>query len=268
MVGYALFGVFVETGYQGSIKAFRDCLRSDESLTVTMGAATVNRISAMLKSGMTPTVYDQRWIPLLNAIDANQALNGQETSDPKDESEWPLEYSTFRIFTEVIGPIFGVCDSVAKNSWVAQMCQARADDIHRLRAECRDIALTMLAASDAIPSVRTEILRNELKRRISDPLQALTGESKGELQEFAKSVVIDSSFVAAILSVFTGFDPRTTAVGAASAAVASIGRRMLASSSTPGHLSLLRDGLVATEKQYAEIRQHLLALTLPEVSAK
>ena len=51
-----------------------------------MGAATVNRISAMLKSGMTPTVYDQRWIPLLNAIDANQALNGQETSDPKDES--------------------------------------------------------------------------------------------------------------------------------------------------------------------------------------
>jgi hypothetical protein len=147
------------------------------------------------------------------------------------------------------------------------MREARVDDIRTLRLECREIALNMLAASDAIPSVRTEILKTELQRRISDPLQSLISGSKGDVRDLAKSIAFDSGVVAALLGVFTGFDPRTTVLSAVGAAIASIGRRMMESSSTPGHLSLLRDGLIATEQQYAELRQRLFALTLPEVSA-
>jgi hypothetical protein len=269
LIGHALFGVFVEAGYEGSARVFREALATENSFSDALGAATINRISVMLRTRMIPLTYDQRWIPLLNAIEANRELGGENSGEPatsqNDEGEWILESSTFRIFGEVLRPVFGVCDTVGKNSWVAQMREARADDIARLRSECKDVAVTMLGASSEIPSVRTEILRRELQNRIVDPLQALAGTSKRQVREVAKSVVFDSTVVGAVFAVFTSFDPRTIGMSVVSAAVASIGRQMLESPSAPGHLCLLRDGLIATEGEYAELRRHLLTLAASEV---
>jgi hypothetical protein len=269
LIGHALFGVFVEAGYEGSVRVFRDALTTEESFTDILGAATINRISAMLRTDMIPLIYDQGWLSLFNAIKANRELTGENGGEPStsqnDEREWPLEYSTFRIFGEILRPVFGVCDTVSKNSWVAQMREGRADDIARLRSECKDVAVSMLGASGEIPSVRTEILRRELQNRIADPLQALASTSKRQVREVAKSVVFDSTVIGTIFGMLTNFDPRTIGLSVVSAAVASIGRQMLESPSAPGHLCLLRDGLIATEGQYAELRRHLLALSVSEV---
>jgi hypothetical protein len=269
LIGHALFGVFVEAGYEESVTVFRDAIATEESFTDILGAATINRISVMLRAGIVPLVYDWRWIPFFNAIEANRELagenGGERATSRSDENEWPLESSTFRIFGEILRPVFGVCDTVGKNSWVAQMRERRADDIARLRSECKNVAVSMLGVSGEIPSVRTEILRRELQNRISDPLQALASTSKRQVREVAKSVVFDSTVIGTIFGMLTNFDPRTIGLSVVSAAVASIGRQMLESPSAPGHLCLLRDGLIATEGEYAELRRHLLTLAASEV---
>jgi hypothetical protein len=145
------------------------------------------------------------------------------------------------------------------------MCRARNQDIRSLRAECRTVALNVLAVSDASPWVREEILRRELQQRIIDPLEALGSSYNRDLRKVGKSVLLDSGVVAALLGVFSGFDPRTVMLATGGAAIASIGRQMLESTSPPGHLTLLRDGLIATENEYAQMRRRLLEVTTAEV---
>jgi hypothetical protein len=264
LVGHALFGVFVETGYEGSIRVLRDSTKSDESLTATLGAVVINRLIAMSTSHGAAVIYDPRWLPLLEAVESNPASHSQpERTDREDN---PLEYATFRIFSEVLRPVFGRCDELAKNSWVTSMRQARRDDILALRSECRTVALNVLAASDALPRIREEILRRELQERISDPLQGLISSAGQRTRGIGTSVLFDSGVVGAILGIFSGFDPRTILVATAGAAVASIGRQMFESPASPGHLALLRDGLIATEKEYAQMRHALLEVTIGEVT--
>lgn len=269
LVGHALFGVFVEGGYEESVRVFRAVLGDEAEFQFALAAPTINRIATMLATGMIPVVYDQRWIPLFEAIQSNKVLhlmNNVPVDGLTDDNDWSLEYSTFRVFSEILRPVFGVCDSKVKSSWVAQMRVARADDIAKIRSECKDIAVSMLATSGETSGIRTEILRRELQHRIADPLEALTSESQISMRELTKDVIFDSSVVGAILAVFTNFDPRVTAISIAGATLASIGRRIVAPPSAPSHLGLLRDGLIATEGEYAALRHHLLSVAAADVS--
>jgi len=263
LVGHALFGVFVEDGYEGSIRVLREGISSDESLTALLEAVVANRLIAMTGS-YSAVIYDSRWLPLLEAVQDSSYVPQAQPEGSSRETD-PVEYTTFRIFSEILRPVFGRCDELSKNSWVASMRQARRDDILALRDQCRAVALNVLAASDALPSVREEILRRELQERIADPLRGLTSSPGRDARGIGISVLLDSGVVGALLGVFSGFDPRTVLTATGAAAVASIGRRMFESSNLPGHLTLLRDGLIATEGEYAQMRADLLEITIGEV---
>jgi hypothetical protein len=214
LVGHALFGVFVESGYEGSLKVFRNCTVSETSLSDVLGAVVINRLMAMSGTLDNAILYDHRWLPLLQAVQSSK----EEGSDT-DRQDDALEYSTFRVFSEVLRPVFGRCDEPAKNVWVAEMCRARNQDIRSLRAECRAVALNVLAASDASSRVREEILRRELQQRIIDPLETLDSSYNRDLRKVGKSVLLDSGVVAALLGVFSGFDPRTVMLATGGAAM-------------------------------------------------
>jgi hypothetical protein len=97
-VGHALFGVFVEAGYQGSINVFRNSLQSEVSLTTALGAATINRISAMLRTGMIPVVYDRRWIPLLKLSVQIASLVSKELAIPtRATGRWNIPHLEFLV---------------------------------------------------------------------------------------------------------------------------------------------------------------------------
>jgi hypothetical protein len=264
LVGHALFGVFVEDGYKGSVSVFREGTSSDESLTALLEAVVVNRLIAMVMVSPSAVIYDSRWLPVLEAVEHSSHIPHVQPQDSSRETD-PVEYTTFRIFGEILRPVFGRCDELSKNSWVTSMRQARRDDILALRAQCRAVALSVLAASDALPSVREEILRRELQERIADPLRGLTSSAEWDARNISISVLLDSSVVGALLGILSGFDPRAMLTATAAAAVASIGRRMFESSNSPGHLTLLRDGLIATEGEYAQMRRDLLEITVGEV---
>lgn len=221
VMSHVLFEIFLEDGYKGAVRYFRDNSASADATFDLVAAVLVNRLRLFCSDSSPLLVHEHSWYPAIAELASVESKSSGERTDADI-----VEHFTYKLFETVLLPLFGRIDSPDKAKTVALLTDKQASSISALKAACSRIARDVVLLPTADSSLRQQMLTEGITAHITEPLAELIHKPKRDLLGLLKDFSLDSTVIGGLLAIT---DVTTvSAVGLAMAAGAlSAGSRYL-----------------------------------------
>lgn len=219
--------VFLEVYLEGGFEYVRYYLETNfsnqEKMFELLAAVLVNRMYKVYNSGgINCIVYNHSCYPFLLEIFEKKEEN--KVSFDSDS----IDSSAYRLFTEIITPIFGRCDSVQKSEYISQVVERDEEAILGLKNICKEIVETSIFYANDKIDLRDKKLKELVMEKVLEPLSCMMLKPKKDVKKILTDFILDSTVIGGILSISQGFDAGTVGVSAA-AGIVSVGLKYILS---------------------------------------
>lgn len=210
--------IFLEVYLEKGVEFVKDYIEtnfSDEERFIELLATVIlNRMCSLYKSEeMKYIVYNYNWYPFL--IEFFEYIQGGESSEKTDE----IDTRVHRLFTEIVSPVFGRCDSAKKTEYIAHVAKKQKDAIDSLKETCQDIVeISMFYVNDKI-DLRDSKMKSLVIKRVIEPLSYMMSKPKKDVKQILADFTLDSTVIGGILSLTQGFDANTVGMATAAGAI-------------------------------------------------
>lgn len=206
--------IFLEVYLEKGIEFVKDYIEinfsDEEKLFELLAAVIVNRMHNVYSSdNINYLVYNHTWYPfLMNIFEYLQEEPLEKTGE--------IDTKVHRLFTEVISPIFGRCDSTKKTEYIAHIVEKQEGVIDCLKRTCQDIVETSMFYVNDELDLRDSKMKSMVIEKVIEPLSYMMSKPKRDVKQILTDFTLDSTVLGGILSLTQGFDANT--VGMATAA--------------------------------------------------
>jgi hypothetical protein len=206
---HLLFEVFLEKkGHEGVVH-YLDQYRTKEQIETLIAAVVVNRLRVI--ASLHPLlIFDEYWTDIL---EETPPIRKDHT---KEVEIGEVDIFCHRLFSSILYPIYGRCDSRKKNQTIAHLNKKKREEIENLVSECRLISTDfLLLQSKDSKLIRTK-LSLMLEERIIEPLSDLLEQPKRYAKTFIIKSITSSGVIASLIS--TTIQPNFLTLGTSAAA--------------------------------------------------
>jgi len=209
--------IFLEVYLEKGIEFVKDYIEinfsDEEKLFELLAAVIVNRMCSVYNSeNINYIVYNHNWYPFL--MDFSEYLQ-EESSDKTSK----IDIKAHRLFTEIVSPIFGRCDSTKKTEYIARVAKTHEDVIDSLKGTCRDIVETSMFYVNDELDLRDNKMKSMVIEKVIEPLSYMMSKPKKDVKQILTDFTLDSTVIGGILSLTQGFDANTVGLATAAGAI-------------------------------------------------
>lgn len=250
--------IFLEVYFEGGFNLIKEYLeinfRNQETIFELLAAVITNRMNSIFcGEDMNYIIYNHSWYPFLVEYFIEQQKEGAAKNIDS------IDPNIHRLFTEIISPIFGKCDSMKKTEYIACTVEKQSDAILGLKNICKEIIETSIFYKNDEVDLRDEKLKSLVVEKVIEPLSYMMSKPKNDVKKIITDFVLDSTVIGGILSTVQGFSPDTVGLSAAAGAV-SVGLNYIINerkSKKSKPTKLLVEGLKQNKVEYLQYENAL-----------
>lgn len=250
--------VFLEVHLEGGFRLVKEYLEDnfkDQEATIELLAAVItNRVKRVFcNEDINFLIYNHSWYPFLMDL-----LNEEENFNDKKSID-DIDPAIHRLFTEIVSPIFGKCDSREKTEYIARIVEKQGDAVTALKNICKEIIQTSMFYENEKVDLRDEKLKSLLEEKVIEPLGYMISKPKNDVKKIFSDFVLDSTVIGGALGVIESFSPATIGVSAAAGSI-SVGLKYLLNEKKNKKCepsSLLMEGLKKNKIEYLQYENAL-----------
>ena len=262
LLSHVLFEIFLDEGYQGSIKYLRDHANSPDSFLRLVAAVILNRLKIFAGRETNLVVYEHSWYPVIGTF-LPLISEGRFWQD--DASR--VEHFRYKPFETVLLPIFGRCDSKEKSQLVAKTARKRSQAIDGLKEECGTIAREVVLLPSNSPELQQRVFVEAIKTRIGEPLANLIRKPQRDVFNLIRDFTLDSTVIGGLIAAIQGATGSVVGL-AATAGALSTGIKYLLSEGQNREerpSELLLDGMQKASLAEETVQKHLRAVSIKDL---
>lgn len=257
LFSHVFLDVHLEGGF-GLVKEYlEENFQNQETTIELLAAVTTNRIKRVFcNEDMNYFIYNHSWYPFLMEL-----LKEEENFIDK-KSIGSVDPAIHRLFTEIVSPIFGKCDSREKTEYIARIVEKQGDAIIALKNICKEIIQTSMFYENEKVDLRDEKLKSLLAEKVIEPLGYMMSKPKNDVKKALTDFVLDSTVISGVLGMLEGFSPFTVGVSAVAGSI-SVGLKYLIDEKKNNKCTptrLLVEGLKKNKIEYLQYENALKEL--------
>jgi hypothetical protein len=260
-IGHLTYGVGAELGWDAALDYLISLFVDDGRPLVDVATyAVLNRVTMMVNAAPGKVLlYEHRWVPLINLLGANKP------GDASANDFW-YDFAAYRVFSEIMRPLFGRCDGLEKNQWLSQMIAAQKIAVEALIESAYSVSAELLTLPRDATRAREDLLRLQLGKKFVEPLRELLEPAPLPWRRIMTEAFWDSTFVGGLVAALTSGAAAPAATAAGVTAIAAAGRHMVQRASQPTAATVfLRHGLNATSVDSFEALRQLEGIGLQDI---
>jgi hypothetical protein len=266
LLGHVLFGIVVETSLDNAVKYLQKHIEKIDKFIFLIAAVIINRIKAFT-SFENLVVYEHDWYPLIKEVEKCGNIESRKTINNQDMDSKNIEFLRFRLFEQILNPIFGLCDSKSKSEKIAKILKVKTKEIDSLKDRCEFMAREITLMPTQEENLKQKRLNELINQEITIPLSQLVEKPLKEVKELLRNFILDSTVIAAILEVLQ--NAQTSMLITATTAVAlSSGIKYILNSSKKKTLpsELLLVGMKINRVKYEEVQNYLDQISIEQLT--
>lgn len=215
VLSHVLFEVYIELGFDGTIKYILEYCTS-QNITHLIAAVIVNRLK--IYNSNNNLAYDQSYYDIYKIY--YSIINSDKDINEIDENS-TIEFMTYRLFQEILLPIYGRCDSLAKSEKVFKLLMNKSKEIEFTKEICRTITLDLFLHKDESLNMQQTVLQNSINKYLIQPLQELTEQNKKYISKLLIDFIKDSTVICGLLNLTYDRDLKNLGIAITAGAVSS-----------------------------------------------
>jgi len=264
LFSHVFFEIYLEGGF-GLVKEYLEKnLCNAEEMFELMCAVVTNRIYKVFDNdGMKYIVYNHSWYPYLKECFKRMSENddSQKISD--------IDPNIYRLFVEIVTPIFGRCDSNKKTTYIATVAEKQKDAILGLKNVCKEIVEESIFCVNDEIDLRDKKMKDMISNKVIEPLSYMMSRPQRDVKQLITDFILDSTVIGGALSITQGFDYNTVGVAAGAGAI-SVGLKYI--TSEKGRkiepTRFLLEGLKRNKMDYLNYEKNLQQITFNHISMR
>lgn len=258
--------IFLEVYFEGGFDLIKEYLEinfsNQETIFELLAAVIINRMNNIFcGENMNYIIYNHNWYPFLIEYFSKQQKEGETKNIDS------IDPDIHRLFTEIISPIFGKCDSRKKAEYIARTVEKQSDAILGLKNICKEIIETSMFYKNDEVDLREEKLKSLVVEKVIEPLSYMVSKPKNDVKKIITDFVLDSTVIGGILSTVQGFSPDTVGLSAAAGAI-SVGLNYIINggkNTKSEPTKLLVEGLKKNKVEYLQYEKALTEIGFYQV---
>ena len=255
--------IFLEVYLEKGIEFVKDYIEinfsDEEKLFELLAAVIVNRMRNVYSSNnINYIVYNHTWYPFL--LNIFQYLQ-EETSDKTGE----IDTKVHRLFTEVVSPIFGRCDSTKKTEYIAHIANKQEDVINSLKKTCQDIVETSMFYVNDELDLRNSKMKSMVIEKVIEPLSYMMSKPKRDVKQILADFTLDSTVLGGILSLTQGFDANTVGMATAAGVISTGLKYIINSKEEKSSAKFILKELKKNKVEYLEYEKILQQISIDQI---
>jgi hypothetical protein len=193
MCSHLLYEVFLEKGgYEGVVVYLKHYMSQKQILNL-LSAVLLNRLQVL--SHFTPLlVFDEPWGEIFQNIEHAPEI------ERKAPSVDDVDILCSRLFHFMLDPIYGKCDSLAKNKVIARTNTEKESEIRDFLEVCKSISTDFLLLQSDNQRLKETKLSQMLRERVTQPLSTLLDKPKQDTKRFVARSLASTAVISAALS--------------------------------------------------------------------
>ncbi len=210
--------IFLEVYFEGGFDFVKEYLETNfsnqETIFELLAAVITNRMNNVFcGENVNYLVYNHSWYPFLIEYFGGQ----QKERETKNIDS--IDPDIHRLFTEIISPIFGKCDSRTKTEYIARTVEKQGDAILGLKNICKEIIETSIFYKNDEVDLRDEKLKSLVVEKVIEPLSYMLSKPKKDVKKVIMDFIFDSTVIGGILNTAQGFSLDTIGLSAVAGAI-------------------------------------------------
>ncbi len=254
--------VYLQGGFEFVTGYLEEHFRNQEEMLALFAAVVLNRMHSVFTSkDMHCLVYDVSWYPFIA-----ECLD-DSTEDGVSEDGLEVDISAHRLFTEIVTPLFGRCDSHQKAEHIGDLADKQKDAIIALKKVCQEIVETSMFYRNKEMDMRDKMFKKMMAEKMIEPLSCLMLKSRNDVKKVLADFALDSTVIAGILGATQGMEASTVglslAAGFISAGLSYILREENQKKNLPG--KFLLDELKRNRLSYLAYESNLQRIRFDQI---
>ncbi|AMU86005.1 hypothetical protein [Dehalococcoides mccartyi] len=269
LMGHVLYENILEKGSAGSVEYLRRNCRRVNDLVLLIAAVIVNRIRHFIPFIENILLYEHAWYALIMEIDKCQEIDKGEYHPSKYENSVDIEVFRFRLFEQILNPIFGKCDTKSKNEKIARLADSKMEEINRLKNKCEMIAREVVLMPTKEIQLKQKRLNELIESEISVPLSDLMDQPIKRVKDSLLNFMVDSTVIGGILTLAQGANVTTFTTAAAAGAISTAIKHIIRNCerrTTPS--DLLVSGMKQMKIEYEDVQRYLSEIVIEQLDTK
>lgn len=269
LFSHVLYEVVFEKGIEGAVEYLREYCKNVDNFILLLASVIINRIKIFSAYIEYLLLYEHDWYPLICLIDKCREFdNGKDKTESNYNSDsFQIEFFRFRLFEEILNPIFGKCDSQSKNEKIARIIKSKNKEIYILKEKCEIIARDVYLMPTKDVKLKQKKLNEMINNHIVEPLSEIIENPLKNVKKFLSDFILDSTVIAGVLTVMQDMNI-TTLTTAATAGGISSGIKYVINKSKREILpsDLLVVGMEKMKVKYEDVQNYLNRIPLEQLT--
>ena len=267
LLSHVLYEVVLERSMEGAAEYLRRHCKKIDDLIILIAAVILNRIRLLTLYTENLLLYEHDWYPLIIEIDKCQKSEKGEDDVKNNTDSANIEFFRFRLFEQILNPIFGKCDNQLKNEKIALIARSKASEIDILKGKCEIIAREVSLMPTKENQLKQKKLKEMIENEITSPLSEITEKPLKKVKEWLLDFILDSTVIGGILAVTQGASIATLTTAAGAGAISSVTRHIINNSkreTTPSEL--LVAGMKEMKVKWEDVQRYLSEIAIEQLN--
>lgn len=266
LMGHVLYENILENGLPGSVKYIRKNSTRVNDLVQLIAAVIINRIRQFTPHIENLLIYEHEWYPLIIEANKCQEIDKGQYFPNQNKDSVEIEVFRFRLFEQILNPIFGRCDNQSKNEKIAILANSKKQEINLLKNKCERIAREISLMPTQEIQLKQRRLNEMIENEITIPLSEITEQPIKKIKESLLEFIVDSTLIGGILAITQGAGITTLTTAAAAGAISTAAKYIVNSSrvkTTPS--GILVAGMKQMKIKYEQVQRYLSEIPIEQL---
>jgi hypothetical protein len=221
LMSHALYAVVLERGTSGAAQYLRKQSVSIDTLSKLIAAVILNRIRNITLFPGNLLIFEHEWYPIVLELSKYTNKGTPNHVIHNDEDSGRIEFVKFRLFEQLLNPVYGRCDTLSKSERIAKTISTKADEIKVLKQECQKIATEIVLTPTKDIWLKQQKLSELVEKEIVNPLSEVMERPSREIKNMLADFVLDSTVIAGVLGVAEGASAETLGIAIGAGVISS-----------------------------------------------
>lgn len=263
LLSHILYEIFLEEGYEGAVKYINQHITSQDDFRLLIAAVLINRLKSLSRIDTSILMYNHSWYPVFHKL-LNLLDNGQDTSN---SDVFLVEHFQYKLFEEILYPVFGYCDTNSKNQEISKIATDKEVEINNLRSVCMSIAEEVVLLPTKDMQLKQKKLSDLLNIKVVEPLEYITNKPSRDIRQMVRDFTLDSTVVGGILATLETLNPEVLKIALTAGAISASARYLLRDQSLEKSIpsQIILDGMKKMRVDHEQIQNDIKKILIDQV---